>query len=195
MMPRISLGTCCGSEPALGLGPWLDAGGVGIDTAYDYGDQPAIRSVLAAYHTNRSRSSYFITTKLPPPSGAGAEHGAAAQWAVTKHQANLQQLGVAHVDLLLLHHPCATAACNADLWQGMERLLALNLTRAIGVSNFSPVQLSVSQLCAAVWLTHSQHQILSISRVIDPVGCAGAAADGHSEACGEPVLHVGEEAR
>jgi hypothetical protein len=33
MMPRVSLGTCCGSSPKVGLGPWLTAGGVGIDTA------------------------------------------------------------------------------------------------------------------------------------------------------------------
>ena len=41
-MPLISLGTCIessGSDPAVGLAPWLDAGGVGIDTARGYGDQ------------------------------------------------------------------------------------------------------------------------------------------------------------
>lgn len=32
-MPAISLGTCCGSTPSVGLMPWIKAGGVGIDTA------------------------------------------------------------------------------------------------------------------------------------------------------------------
>ena len=36
-MPQVNLGTCCGSLPTVGLGPWLDAGGTGVDTAYDYG--------------------------------------------------------------------------------------------------------------------------------------------------------------
>ena len=31
-MPALSLGTCCGSEPGVGLLPWLAAGGRGIDT-------------------------------------------------------------------------------------------------------------------------------------------------------------------
>ena len=35
-MFRVSLGTCCGSQPKAGLAPWLAAGGRGIDTAYDY---------------------------------------------------------------------------------------------------------------------------------------------------------------
>ena len=32
-MPALSLGTCCGSNPKVGLMPWIKAGGVGIDTA------------------------------------------------------------------------------------------------------------------------------------------------------------------
>jgi hypothetical protein len=31
-MPKINLGTCCGSDPNVGLEPWFDAGGHGIDT-------------------------------------------------------------------------------------------------------------------------------------------------------------------
>jgi hypothetical protein len=34
LMPRVNLGTCCGSDPSVGLQPWLDVGGVGIDTAW-----------------------------------------------------------------------------------------------------------------------------------------------------------------
>ena len=35
MMPSVSLGTCCGSDPKVGIPSWLKAGGVGIDTAED----------------------------------------------------------------------------------------------------------------------------------------------------------------
>ena len=33
-VPKINLGTCCGSSPDVGLAPWLKAGGTGIDTAW-----------------------------------------------------------------------------------------------------------------------------------------------------------------
>ena len=48
-------------------------------------------------------------------------------------QENLRELGMTQVDLVLLHHPCATAADNIGLWKGLEQALAQNLTRAIGV--------------------------------------------------------------
>jgi hypothetical protein len=35
MMPSVSLGTCCGSDPKVGIPTWFKAGGVGIDTAED----------------------------------------------------------------------------------------------------------------------------------------------------------------
>ena len=56
-MPRLNLGTCCGSKPSVGLGPWLAAGGVGIDTAWDYEDEPAIKAVLASVKAKRRSAS------------------------------------------------------------------------------------------------------------------------------------------
>ena len=47
-MPAINLGTCCGSDPTVGLPVWLQMGGIGIDTAYDYHDQDNISAVLQA---------------------------------------------------------------------------------------------------------------------------------------------------
>ena len=35
LMPKINLGTCCGSDPTVGLPAWLAYGGTGIDTAFD----------------------------------------------------------------------------------------------------------------------------------------------------------------
>ena len=87
-MPKISLGTCCGSNPAVGLPPWLEAGGVGIDTAFDYNDQKTIAAVLRAAATRtstttsvsngvsngRPRESYFLTTKIPATGGQTAAY-------------------------------------------------------------------------------------------------------------------------
>ena len=69
-MPRINLGTCCGSEVELSLPAWAAAGGVGIDTALDYGfpvpggKQTDIAAFFAA-SSEYAREDFFITTKIP----------------------------------------------------------------------------------------------------------------------------------
>merc|ERR1712196_628894 len=106
LMPRINLGTCCGSKPSVGLSPWIQAGGVGIDTAWDYQDQADIKKVLSALKENRDK--VFITTKLP----VGLSHDNATNCspdpkvALAYVQENLRELGVDYVDLVLLHGPC-----------------------------------------------------------------------------------------
>ena len=42
---------------------------------------------------------------------------------------------------VLIHHPAATDAENQALWKGMEQAVAMNLTRAIGLSNFNKEQI------------------------------------------------------
>lgn len=54
VMPSVNLGTCCGSDPKVGLLPWLNAARpvmgaapVGIDTAWDCECYPTLaRSLL-----------------------------------------------------------------------------------------------------------------------------------------------------
>ena len=131
-MPMVNLGTCCGSDPSVGVKPWLAAGGVGIDTAWSYRDQAAIATALKG----TDRSKYFMTTKVPPGNASATPADA-----IAKLKYDLAQLGEDHVDLVLIHHPCE-AACNAALWKGLEEALAQGLTKAIGVSNFSPDDLT-----------------------------------------------------
>ena len=54
-------------------------------------------------------------------------------WLIRAVDIGGRELGMTQVDLVLLHHPCATAADNIGLWKGLEQALAQNLTRAIGV--------------------------------------------------------------
>lgn len=148
VMPRISLGTCCGSLPSVGLPSWLSAGGVGIDTAYDYMDQYQIKKILESV----KRDSVFITTKIPAGLGrkqddCGTDPNVALQYV----KEDIQELGVKQVDLVLLHAPCdfskhhkvenATASDNA-LWAGLKMALDQGLTRAIGVSNYDHTHLA-----------------------------------------------------
>ena len=63
VMPRVNLGTCCGSTPDAGLTSWVQAGGVGIDTAWDYKDQDDIARILADQKVKRE--DVFILSKVP----------------------------------------------------------------------------------------------------------------------------------
>lgn len=115
-MYRISLGTCCGSLPSVGLGPWLAAGGQGIDTAYDYGKnvpggkQESVASVLAS--TGTKRTDVFITSKIPAgldPTGRQCRSGD-PQVALATVKENLRELKIDYLDLvgttfLRLHTP------------------------------------------------------------------------------------------
>ena len=179
-MPALSLGTCCGSEPGVGLLPWIAAGGRGIDTgalsqhiahpgstqvcyiffcsaclivifavdfsssylifvchhtlfrlismrtAWDYFDQKAVGKGIKA--SGIARSELFVLTKVPPILDAAKIV-----------QKDLEQLDLDYVDLILLHNP-TTKADNAAQWAKLEDALAQNLTRAIGISDFSKAQ-------------------------------------------------------
>lgn len=145
-MTTVNLGTCCGSKPSVGLGSWLKAGGVGIDTAFDYGDQPDIAKILKAEAI--PRKSVFITSKIPAGFGNSSDCVADESIAMRYAQENLRELGVDYVDLLLLHAPCGIRspgpndkAANAALWKGMKNVLDMKLARAIGVSNYNSEQL------------------------------------------------------
>jgi len=151
IMPSINLGTCCGSEPKVGLAPWLAAGGTGIDTAFDYRDQMDINNVIHnTYKPTPKRDSLFITTKVPAGFGNSTDclpGQAGIDSAVNYVHENLRELGVTQVDLVLVHRPCQSKqthdikGSNQALWDGMLEVLKQNLTRAIGISNYEPADI------------------------------------------------------
>lgn len=142
-MTTVNLGTCCGSDPKVGLAPWLKAGGTGIDTAFDYNDETDIGKILKAQSIPREK--LFITTKIPAGLGNLTDCKADPEIPMRYAKENLRQLGVDYVDLMLLHGPCFLTlhpvAANTALWQGMKKVLDMNLTRAIGVSNYNAKQI------------------------------------------------------
>jgi len=144
-MPRINLGTCCGSEATNSFPNWWAAGGRGVDTAFDYGKEVSggteVELSTAIASTGAPRDSVFITTKIR--AGLDIRHlgplcvGISDDYALNAVRADLAELNVSRVDLVLLHAPCRSDSTNAKLWRGLESALAQNLTRAIGVSNFA----------------------------------------------------------
>lgn len=170
-MPRINLGTCCGSDPAVGLDSWLDAAAAvgfgtkdvptGIDTAFDYGDQPVIADILK--RRDIPRETVFLTTKVPAGFGNTTDCYADPNITVRYVQENLRELGVEQVDLVLIHRPCqphdssrgpvpagtTPAEANQALWNGAVEVLKMGLTRTIGVSNYAKADLEALDMSAA----------------------------------------------
>jgi len=132
-MPKINLGTCCGSQPKVGLKSWLDAGGVGIDTAYDYRDQTDIQQVISSYGVKRE--DLFILSKIPAGLGLGGCIGG-AETALKRVHDDLEQLNTSYLDIVLLHAPCRSKSQDQGLWAGLEQALEQGLVKAIGVSNY-----------------------------------------------------------
>jgi len=125
--------------PQIGFGTWkipqdktqdnvLTAVEVGfdhIDTAQVYGNELQVGEALK--ETGLKRSEIWITTKW---SGVAATRPAEAI------QQSLQKLGLAYVDLYLIHSPRLVRPQVLQGWQEMEDLLKQGLTKSIGVSNF-----------------------------------------------------------
>jgi diketogulonate reductase-like aldo/keto reductase len=142
-MPYVSLGCGSGQKSPYGVSNatqlWIAAGGVGIDTAYNYGNQADIAAGLKA--AGVKRSDVFITSKIPPGSYEKAKQDIAS---------NLKDLDMDQVDLMLMHYPCDVetthtnsdggerAGCStSDTWKALTEAKAAGKTRAIGVSHFT----------------------------------------------------------
>lgn len=128
--------------PLLGFGTWqatgprgyeavrcaLDAGYRHIDTATAYRNESEIGRALR--DSGVPREEVFITTKLPPER-AGRERRTIDE--------SLAALGTDYVDLWLIHWPPRGAG--ADTWREMLTIRDEGLVRAVGVSNYSTIQI------------------------------------------------------
>lgn len=153
-MPVVSLGTwqynASMAERVVTLG--LSLGFTHIDAAWGYFNQQGVAAALR----KAPRQSYFLTTKVPD---CGRLGGCADRRKNTSDSlaADLAQLGVEYVDLVLVHWPPATNTgkpldCKAvqDDWAAMEAFYAAGKARAIGVSNFCPSALQCLMRTAKV---------------------------------------------
>jgi diketogulonate reductase-like aldo/keto reductase len=129
------------SMPVLGLGTWqlnVDTSGTVeealrlgyrmIDTSGDYGTQPGIGEALR--RTDVDRDAIYLVTKVEEDEDA---------YEATRH--NLDELGVEHADLMLIHRPPRTGA-GRELWEGLIRARDDGLARDIGVSNYPTDQIA-----------------------------------------------------
>ena len=145
--------------PLLGLGTWqasdheaydavrtaLDLGYRLIDTATMYGNEAAVGR--AVRDSDLARDEVFITTKLPP-SAAGRESETI--------RSSLDAMGLEYLDLWLIHWPVPRGR-GADTWRRFVEARDAGLTRAIGVSNYSPGE--IDELTDATGVVPAVNQI------------------------------------
>jgi 2,5-diketo-D-gluconate reductase A len=139
-IPRIPLNSGS-SIPQLGFGVFRvdpseaqrvveDALAVGyrhIDTATGYDNETQVGAAIAA--SGVAREDLFVTTKLRNDHQKdGDVAGAFAR--------SLDMLGLAYVDLYLIHWPLPAVGRFVDTWRTFETFAADGRAKAIGVSNF-----------------------------------------------------------
>ena len=145
--------------PVLGLGTWrasdqeaynavrtaLDVGYRLIDTATMYRNEAAVGRAIR--DSGVSREEVFVTTKLRA-SDAGRER--------EMIRASLDAMGLDHLDLWLIHWPVPRGT-GAGTWQRFVEARDNELTRAIGVSNYSAAE--IDELTEATGVVPAVNQI------------------------------------
>ena len=130
-MPRLGLGVFAAGAGTENAVRWaLEAGYRHVDTAAVYRNEAAVGAALRDAERDGvvARSDVFVATKL-----WNADHGYDA--ALRAFDASLSRLGLAYVDLYLIHWP--VERLRRDSWRALESLLRDGRTRAIGVSNYT----------------------------------------------------------
>lgn len=127
-IPRLGLGVYQASpgESTLRAVKYaLDVGYRHIDTAQLYGNEGDVGKAIL--ESSIEREEIFITTKV-----WNSDQGYRSTLAACER--SLQRLGLAYVDLYLIHWP--VEGQNNNTWKAMIQLLREGKTRAIGVSNY-----------------------------------------------------------
>lgn len=142
--------------PKLGFGTWLIAndqvaaavelaaqsGYLHFDTAQAYGNEEGVGAGLKA--SGLKRDELFVTTKVK----AEFKDYSRVKKSIDE---SLQKLGLAYIDLLLIHAPEPWPEFhgkkhyfqeNLEVWRAMEDAVQAGKVRAIGVSNFKQEDLA-----------------------------------------------------
>ncbi|MET0784237.1 MAG: aldo/keto reductase [Leifsonia flava] len=105
----------------------LEVGYRHLDTAKVYGNEAGVGKAIA--DSGIARDELFVTTKL-----WNDDQG--TQSALDAFDRSLEQLGLDHVDLYLIHWPSPKKDRYVESWKALEQIQASGRARSIGVSNF-----------------------------------------------------------
>ncbi|MGG1551051.1 aldo/keto reductase [Paenibacillus ferrarius] len=131
-MPRLGLGVfqvADGPEVVDSVKAAIGTGYRSIDTAAIYGNEASVGQGMREAITEHgvAREALFVTSKV-----WNADLGYDATLAA--YEASMQKLGLAQLDLYLIHWP--VEGKYSEAWRALEDLYLAGRVRAIGVSNF-----------------------------------------------------------
>ena len=131
-IPQLGFGVWqVGNDEVVGaVGKALEVGYRHIDTAAAYRNESGVGRAIS--ESGIARDELFITTKL-----WNADHAAVdARRAIEQ---SLENLGLDHLDLYLIHWPAVAKYGNLyiEAWDALQQFKEEGLTRSIGVSNFT----------------------------------------------------------
>jgi 2,5-diketo-D-gluconate reductase A len=134
-MPQLGFGVfqVGNDEARAAVATALECGYRSIDTAALYGNEHGVGVAVSA--SGIPREELFVTTKL-----WNADHGAGR--VLPAFERSLDKLGLDYVDLYLIHWPVPSRDRFVETWEAFQELYAEGRLRAIGVSNFTPPQLT-----------------------------------------------------
>jgi diketogulonate reductase-like aldo/keto reductase len=99
-----------------------------IDTAAGYGNEEGVGEGISA--AGVARTDLFVTTKL-----ASQDHG--YDEALKAFDKSLERLGLAYVDLYLIHWPRPWENRYVETWRAFQQIKQEGRAQSIGVSNFT----------------------------------------------------------
>lgn len=144
-MPQLGFGVFQMDDPAQcrqAVAEAIKAGYRLFDTAAVYGNEAAVGQAIR--ESGIPREQFFVTSKL----WIQDTQGLAPQKAIDH---SLAQLGLGYIDLYLIHMPYGDSF---NAWRAMETAYHAGKLRAIGLSNFSPDQVTnlllFNDVCPAV---------------------------------------------
>jgi 2,5-diketo-D-gluconate reductase A len=149
-LPPIGFGTY-GLKQGDGAAAISNAIGLGyrlIDTAVAYDNEDAVGAGVRA--SGVPGDELRITTKLPGDVSGGAA-------TISSFTESIARLGVAHLDVYLIHWPIDDASPNLDSWRAMIDLRAEGLVSSIGVANFDAAM--IERLIRATGVAPELNQI------------------------------------
>lgn len=154
-MPAIGFGTCCrksarGPPLIASTKEFLAQGGRLIDTAQMYKNH--VELGVAIRESGVAREQLWLTTKVN--TRAVSTRGAA----VKAVENSARELGVAYLDLVLIHGLWTISLNDAiEVWRGLIDAKAAKLVRHIGISNFERPQ--IERIIAATGVRPAVHQL------------------------------------
>jgi 2,5-diketo-D-gluconate reductase B len=173
-VPRLGFGTfqLSGEDAYRSALEALEVGYRHLDTAQGYENEAEVGRALR--DSGLDRDEVFVTTKIKPSNARSADVRRSTQ-------DSLRELGLDHVDLILLHWPAESVAPLAETLEAMTSLVQDGLATHMGVSNFPSRMLRHAYEMAPVVTDQVEHHpYLGVSAIEQVLASRGGFLTAYS---------------